>query len=143
MLQERNQSGCYRHKLFRRYIHVMDLRRIDFEEVAAIAHRNFFPGEMSSTVDRCICLRDKKILFPVASQIVNLIRHATLFHFTVWRLDKTELVDAGKSAHRTNQTDVRTLRRLDRANTTVVRRMNVAHLEPRTFAAKASGSDRG
>src|SRR5437762_13512574 len=93
----------------------MDLRRIDFEEIAAITYRNFFSGEMSSTVDRCICLRDKKILFAVAGQIVNLIRHATLFHFTVWRLDKTEFVDARKSAHRTNQTDVRTLRRLDRA----------------------------
>src|SRR5947208_14130476 len=89
----------------------MDLRRIDFEEIAAITYRNFFSGEMSSTVDRCICLRDKKILFAVAGQIVNLIRHATLFHFTIWRLAETEFVDARKSAHRTKQTDVRTLRR--------------------------------
>src|SRR5947207_8618773 len=72
----------------------MHLRRIDFEEVAAIAHRNFFPREMSSPVYRRIRLCDEKVLFAVAGEIINLIRHATLFHLAIGCLDKTEFIDA-------------------------------------------------
>jgi len=80
----------------------MHLRRIDFEEVAAIAHRNFFPREMSSPVYRRIRLCDEKVLFAVAGEIINLIRHATLFHLAIGCLDKTEFIDAREGAHRTN-----------------------------------------
>src|SRR6184192_16065 len=71
-------------------------------EVAAIAHRNLFPREMSSPVYRRIRLCDEKVLFAVAGEIINLIRHATLFHLAIGCLDKTEFIDAREGAHRTN-----------------------------------------
>ena len=37
VLEERNQTGSDRDELLRRDVHVVDLRRLDFEEVAAVA----------------------------------------------------------------------------------------------------------
>ena len=98
---------------------------------------------MSPSVNGSIRLRHEKVLFTVGSEIVDLIRHAALFHFAVRRLDKPELIDARERAHRADQSNVRTFRRLDRTNPTVVRRMNVAHLEAGAFAAQTSGPERG
>src|SRR5713101_3956019 len=119
----------------------MHFRRIDFEEVTAIPHRNFFPREMSSPVNGSIRLRNEKILFTVAREIVNLIRHAAVFHFAIWRFDKTEFIDARESAHRTDQADVWTFWRLDRTNAAVMRWMNVAHFEPSAFTTKTSRAE--
>src|SRR4030095_6327329 len=98
---------------------------------------------MSAPVNGSIRLRNEKVLFAVGSEIINLVRHATLFHFAVRGLDKTKLVDARERTHRADQTNVRTFRRLDRANPTVMRWMAVAHLNAVTFAAQTSGPERG
>src|SRR5437773_3780732 len=138
VFEERNEARCHRHKLLRRHVHVMHFRRIDFEKVATVAHRNFFPGEVSAPVNWSIRLRNEKIFFAITCEIVNLIRHAAVFHFAIWRFDKTEFVDAREGAHRTDQANVWTFRRLDRTNAAVMRWMNVAHLESRTLTAETS-----
>ena len=58
VLEEGNETRSHRHQLLGRYVHVMHLRRIDFEEVATVAHRDLFPGEMPSSVNGSIRLRD-------------------------------------------------------------------------------------
>jgi hypothetical protein len=93
---------------------------------------------MSATVYRRIGLRNEKILFAIGGKIFDLIRHAALFHFAIGCLDETKFIDARKSAHRTNQADVWTFRRLNGTNASVMRRMNVAHLEPGTFSAETT-----
>ena len=37
MFQERNEAGGYRHKLFRRNIHVIDMRGLDIDKIALAA----------------------------------------------------------------------------------------------------------
>ena len=47
VLEERNQAGRDGNELLRRNVHVVDLRRFDFEEVAAIARlQTFSLGEL-------------------------------------------------------------------------------------------------
>src|SRR6185503_690075 len=101
----------------------MDLRRIDFEKVAAIPHRHFLSSKPPSSVNWRVCLRDEEVLFAIASEIVNLIRHAAVFHLAIRRLDKAEFIDAREGAHRTNQADVWTFRGLNWTNTAVMRGM--------------------
>ena len=60
----------------------------------------------------------------------------------VRRLDEAVLVDAREGGQRRDEADVRTFRRLDRADAAVVRRVNVAHLEARALAREAAGSER-
>src|SRR5205823_5650039 len=71
-------------------------------------------------------------------QIIDLIDHATLLHLAVRRFDKSEFVDPCEGAHRADETNVRTFRRLDRANPSVVRRMNVADFKARAIARKTA-----
>ena len=60
----------------------------------------------------------------------------------VRRLDEAVLVDARERRERRDEADVRTFRRLDRADATVVGRVNVADLEARALAREAAGPER-
>ena len=93
---------------------------------------------MSASVNSRIGLRNEKILFAISGKIFDLIRHAALFHFTIGRFDKAELIDARKRAHRANQADVWTFRRFNRTNAPVMGWMNVAHLESGTLPAETT-----
>src|ERR1700674_1279622 len=89
----------------------MDLRRLDFQKVAAITDRDLLLGKMS------------------------LLDHA------VRRFDKPEFVDPRERAHRADETDVRTFRRFDRTNAAVMRRMHVADFESGAIAAQPAGPE--
>ena len=130
MLQKRNQTRRHRNELFRRDVHVMHFRRIDFEKIAPIAHGDFFTGEMAAAVDRRVRLRDQEIFLAIAGQIFNLVGHASVLDFSIRRLNESELVDSREGTHRADQSDVRSFRCFDRTNPAVVRRVNVAHFEP-------------
>src|SRR5205823_8797410 len=125
MFEERDQARRYRNKLLRRDIHVMDFRPLDFQKVTAITDRNLLLRQMSLCVHGRVRLRYEEILFPIAGQVIDLIADAALLHFAVRRFDKSEFVDPGKRAHGADETDVRTFRRLDRTNASVMRGMDV------------------
>ena len=65
------------------------------------------------------------------------------FDDAVRRFDEAEFVDAGIGGEGVDQTDVRTFRRLDRADAAVVRRMNVADFEAGTFAVETARPEGG
>ena len=60
----------------------------------------------------------------------------------VRRLDEAVLVDARVRRERRDEADVRTFRRLDRADAAVVRGVNVAHLEARALARETARPER-
>src|ERR1041385_2905167 len=143
MFKKRNEACRHRYELFRRHVDVIHLGRIDFEKVATIPHRDFFPGEVPASIHGRVGLRHKEILFAIGGKIIYLIRYTALFHFAIWRLDKPKLINAGKSAHRANQANVWAFRRLDRTNATVMRRMNVAYFESGALPTKTSRTEGG
>ena len=63
---------------------------------------------------------------------------STVAHLAIGRLDEAHLVDARKGRERRDETDVRTFRRLDRADPAVVGRMHVADFEARTLARQTA-----
>src|SRR5439155_24720401 len=69
------------------------------------------------------------------------LEHTPALHLAVGDLDEPELVDAGEAAQRRDEADVRAFRRLDRADAAVMRRVHVAHLEPRALTAEAARSE--
>src|SRR3954471_6477118 len=83
-------------------------------------------------------LGDEEILFAIAGQIIDLIGNPALVALAVRRFDKSEFVDPRKRAHRADETDVRTFRRLDRANPSVVRRVHVADFESRAITRETA-----
>ena len=60
----------------------------------------------------------------------------------VRRLDEAVLVHAGERGERRDEADVRTFRRLDRADTTVVRGVHVAHLEAGALTSETTRPER-
>src|SRR5260370_37423209 len=135
MLQERNQPGSDRNELLRRDIHVMGLRGFDLHEVTTETARHFLIEERSVLVDRRVRLSDNVALFPIRRKVIDMLGYSPLHDSAIRRFDKPELVNPGKSAHRTDQTDVRSFRSLNRADTSVVRRVNVAHFETGSIPA--------
>src|SRR5262249_19834862 len=98
---------------------------------------------MAAPVDRRICLRHEEALFAISSQILDLVRDSAVNDLAIRRFDETKFIDAREGAHRTDQADVWTFRRLDGTNTAVMRRMNVAHFEAGALAAETSRSEGG
>ena len=66
----------------------------------------------------------------------------TLYHLAVGALDKAVFVDAGEAGKRRNQPDVRTFRRFDRADASVVRRVHVADFESGALARQTAWTQR-
>ena len=82
---------------------------------------------MSSIGD--VGLRDDIVLLAIAGEVIDLVGDAAIHDLAIGRLDEAEIVDSGVGRHRRDQADVRTFRRLDRADPAVVGRMHVAHFE--------------
>ena len=96
---------------------------------------------MAAPIHRRIGLRHEEVLFAISGKIFDLIGHPSLFHFPIGRLDETKLIDTRKRAHRTDQSDVWPFGRLDRTYASIMRRVNVAHLEPGTLPTETSGTE--
>src|SRR4029077_2319600 len=60
----------------------------------------------------------------------------------VRRLDEAELVDARVARQRRDEADVRTFRRLNRADAPVMRRVDVADFESRALARETARTER-
>src|SRR5882757_8659639 len=97
---------------------------------------------MSAAIHWRVCLGHEKILFPIAREIINVVQNPSIVDFAVRRLDKTKFVNARKRRHRTDQADVRTFRCFDRADASVMGRMDVAYFESSAIAAQTARPER-
>src|SRR4029077_5812040 len=77
-----------------------------------------------------------------AVKYANVFEDFAVRHFPVRSFDEAKLVDAGKARETGNQPDVRTFRRLNRTNSAIVGRVNVADFESGTLARQAARSQR-
>ena len=66
------------------------------------------------------------------------VEHAAVLHLAIRRLDEAVVVDARIAAQRRDQSDVRTFRRLNRADTAIVRGVNVADFESRALTRQTA-----
>ena len=173
ILEEWNQAGRNRDKLFRRNVDVVHFLALLQDEVSGLPAIHQFGRDAAALVERSVSLRDNvAVLFPrrkvetvrVESDLAALqlfvdrldlvtldnlaglelafagihdervINDAPALDLAVGRLDKAELIDARVAGKRTDQTDVRTFRSLNRADAAIVRRMDVADLESGALA---------
>src|SRR5207244_4767250 len=70
---------------------------------------------------------------------LHVVNDAAGLDLTVRRFDEAVIVDARKAAQRADQTDVRTFRSFNRADTAIVCRVNVAYFKACTFTREAAG----
>ena len=83
-------------------------------------------------------LGNDKVLVAVSAKIDNLVRHVAIVDLPIRSLDETEFVHPANVLSEADQADVRAFRRFDRADASVVRRMNVSNLEARAITTQTT-----
>jgi hypothetical protein len=129
--------------LARRHVHVVDVGREDVVDLAALAPaQHAVLGHGAVRAEGGVRLRDDVQVLLIGRQVVDLVGHLALDDLAVRGLDEAERVDARERRQRTDQTDVRAFRGLDRAHAPVVRRVDVADLEAGPLARETTGAKR-
>ena len=105
-------------------------------------------NEMSVGVERLVRLCYDVVILFVCREVYDVLRNLRvlrirLVHHTVRSLDEAVLVDTCVGCQRVDQTDVRSLRCLDRAHTTIVCIVNISNLESGTVSGKTTWSEGG
>lgn len=101
--------------------------------------------EAAVIIQRSVALTDDVLLLLLGCEIYNMVVvkiHYAVLHLTVRCLDESQIVDLGIHTERRDKTDVRSFRRLDRAETSVVGIVYVTDLESCTLTrqtARAQG----
>ncbi len=134
VFQEWYQRRRDTHDLLRRHVHIFHKFGRNDADGIPIPHR--YPGvnESAIFVHWLIGLGDHVVVFFVGCKVVDLVSNNTVFHPAVGRFNEAVLIDAGISAERADQADVRPFRSLNGAHPAVVRVMDVPDLEPSPIA---------
>ncbi len=138
ILEERDERRRHRHELLRRHVDEIDLlRRLELDVARVPAHDQLL-GEGAVRVELGVGLGDDVARLLHGREIDHLVRHLGLHHAPVRALDEAVFVHPRISGERVDETDIRPLRRLDRADAAVMGGMHVAHLEARALAGEAA-----
>src|SRR2546423_4034222 len=136
VFQERNQAGGNRYELLGRNVHVINASSLDIDEIAFGPASDASRGEMALFVNLGIGLRDNVLLFAISGEVIDMPSDTAFLHFAIRSFEETKVVHPRESSQRGNETNVRAFGSFHRADAPVMRRMNVADLEPGTVAGK-------
>ena len=138
VFQERDQRRCNRNNLLRRNVHQGDVFRRLNGEFVQVTNSYQFVDQHFLVVHRGRSLSDHVISFFDGGQENDLVSYQCVFHYTVRALEEAVLVGARIGSQGVDQTDVRTFRRLNRANTAVVSRVYVTNFKARTLTRQTA-----
>ena len=142
VLQERDERGGDRHELARRHVHQVDVLARSQRHFAVVARDDELLGEGARLGQLGVGLRDVVLGLLHRGQVDDLVGHVAVDDAPVRALDEAVLVDAREGGERVDEADIRPLRRLDGADTAVMGRVHVAHLEAGALAGQAAGPER-
>ena len=104
-------------------------------------------ANVDNLVGKLICvrqvgtgLRDLVLAFVNCREVLDLVGHLAVPYLSVRRLDKSVVVDSGIGSDTVDESDRRTFGCFDGTNASVVRGVNIAHLESRVFTRKTAGT---
>ena len=141
VLQERNKASRNRANLLRSHVHQVNICRRHNGEVGILTTLNEVADESAIGTQRSVTLTDDVILLFLSGKINHIfvlqVNYA-VNNLSIRCLDEAEVVDSGIYTERRNKTDVRTLRALDRTQTTIVCIVNVTHLEASTLTRQTA-----
>ena len=141
VLEEWDKTRTDRSNLLWRYVHEVNLCRLYYREVCILTTLYHVAYESTVVVQRCVALTDDVVFLLLGSEVFYVcivqVNYAVL-NLTVRSLDKAEVVDLCVHTQRRDKTDVRSFRRLDRTETTVVCIVYVTHLETSALTRQAA-----
>ncbi len=120
MLQERNHPCRHRNKLLRRNVHIVDLFRFHLEEFAPFPCGDTLVGEGAILIDRVVGLGDNECLLLIRCDVFDLVADLPFFNLAIWCFNESKFIDPRVGTHRIDESDVRSLWSLNRADSSVV-----------------------
>ena len=144
VLQEGNERSGDRGNLLRRNVHKFHFRGRHNGIVGILAAFYFIANEGAIGTKGRIALTDDLAFFFFGREINNVFVlevYHRIGYLSVRRFDEAEVVDLSIYAERGDKTDVRTFRRLNRAEAAVVGIVYVANLETCTLAGQTAGAE--
>ena len=144
VLEEGNQRGGDGRNLVRRHVDVLDLLRRHQWEVTLEAGLDDVVLERAVIVEAHRRLRDDGAVLLLGGQVGDALSANlgyALLDFAVRRLDEPEAVHLGVHAKGADQTNVRSFRRLDGAEATVVRVVHVTDLKTGALTGETTGTE--
>ena len=148
VLKERNHGSRHGEYHLRGYVHHIYACLRECLRCLSETTGDVIMNEMSVGVEWLVRLCYDVVILFVCREVYDILRNLRILRIrlvdhTVRSLDEAVLVDTGVGCQRVDQTDVRSLRCLDRAHTTIVCIVNISNLESGTVSGKTTWSEGG
>ena len=154
VFEEGDERSSDRSDLLRSHVHEFHFGGSDHGIVCILTALHVLANEGTVGMKRSVTLTDDLAFFLFGAEVnhlvvvevrlVNVVAFfvflSAVFDHAIGRLDESEIIDFRINAERGDQTDVRSFRAFNRAKTTVVRVVYVAHLETGTLTRKTTGA---
>src|SRR5690625_4367150 len=130
VLNKRNQCSGKRCTLVGRYIHIPDLFRLGQLMVSVtIAGGYTFTIKITGLIYGRIRLRDNGFIFLLGREKLNLICDLSILYDSIRRFNKAKIIYFGMYTERSDQTDIRSFRSFNRAESSIGRIVHVSNVE--------------
>ena len=137
VFQERNACSRNRYDLLRTYVGIVDLIAVDHDSFTGNSCDYLCTCDLS--IMNFVCLCNNVVVLFICGHIYYCIRNNAAFvYLTVRSLDKSILVYTGICCQIGNQADVRSFRCLDRADSSIVRVMNITYFKSCSFTSQSA-----
>ena len=137
VLEEGDQSGRHTDHLARRHVDVLNLVGRHHLEVAVVSGNDRI-ADQAAVLDLSIGRGQSGLVLLIRAEPLDLLGQLAAFDLLVRRDQETVLIHASVDRQARNQTDVRTFRRLDRADAAVVRNVHVADFKAGSLAIQTA-----
>lgn len=141
VLQERNHGGCHGDHHLGADIHIVDAIPIHIHDLIPMPGGNTGIEEVPLLVHRLGGLRDNELIFLIGGKIVDLVGNCMglLIHAAERCNQESVFIRAGVGGKVGNQADVRSFRRLNGAQASVMAVVYVADIEVRSLPLRPPG----
>ena len=143
VLQERNQGSSHRSNLAWCHVHQVHLTRGYNGEVCTKTGFYLCADELTILIQRRVTLCHRLLFLVLRAEVLDMVVvqiHYAVFRHAIRSLNEAEVVDFRIDTERGDKTDVRTFRRLNRTETTVVGIVHISHLKACTVATQTAGT---
>ncbi len=138
VFEEWNNPCGYRDQLLGRNVHIFHGSWVNLDKFTTFTCSYFFRKEVSFAINRVVRLSDEKVFLLVSGNILDLVAYFSFFNTPIRCLNEPKLVNTCVGAEGVDQTNVWTLGSLNRADTSVVRCVNVSNFETGTVAVQTT-----
>ena len=143
IFQKRDERGSNRNELFWRDVDEVNLIARDRRDFAIDATDHKIFDQIAIFVHFGISLRDCVASLFHGGEIFDFVLQLAVFDLAIRAFDEAVFVHARMGGERVDQANVRTFRRFNRANPTIVRWVDIADFKACAFARQATRAERG